>query len=131
MKHQSFPPHLVVKCGIHGLGIFTLIDINPGEIIFEMHGKVLSYTTRTSVQIGKEMHIENIVAGHVNHSCEPSAKVCRRERVFRSLRKIAQGEEITFDYNENEDALAEPFVCECCGRKVIGKSIRVLELNKA
>jgi hypothetical protein len=110
-----------IKVGIHGVGVFVTRDIKKGDIVFKLLGNIVNKPTRTSVQIGRDKHVENSLAGHVNHSCQPNVRVNRRSRAFVSLRDIKQGEEMTFNYNDNEDVLAEPFTCACCGRRVVGK----------
>lgn len=121
MKNKSFPPNFEIKVGIHGVGAFITKDIKKDSILFQMNGEVINSPTRTSVQIADNKHIEDPLAGHINHSCTPNARVNRKTRSFESIRDITAGEEITFDYSQNEDQLAEPFTCACCGRKVAGK----------
>lgn len=121
MKNRRFPPHFIVKYGIHGLGAFTTADIKKGRILFKLKGEILSHPTRTSVQIGKNKHIEDKLAGFMNHSCRANAKLLKRKQQFVSLRNIPKGEEITFNYNKNEARLASPFKCECCGKKICGR----------
>jgi SET domain-containing protein len=112
---------LVVKNGIQGRGVFTTRKINKNTIIFKMHGDFIDKPTQTSVQIGEALHIEDDLAGLVNHSCSPTAKVDRQLHAFISLRDIEEGEEITFDYTVNESNLAVPFVCRCCKKMIRGK----------
>lgn len=121
MIHRSFPPHFVVKTGIHGLGVFSLMSFKAGDTLFKMKGELLKSPTRTSVQIGDHLHIEDEIAGFINHSCAPNAKIDKHMHSFVALKDIAVDEEIVFDYNANEDMLASPFVCECCNRKITGK----------
>lgn len=121
MKHSRIAPHFVVKKGIHGIGVFAKKGFKKGTILFKLKGDVLDHPTRTSVQIGKHDHIEDYTAGHMNHSCHPNAKVLKRLHAFVTLKNITKGEEITFNYNANEDNLANPFKCECCGRKICGR----------
>ncbi len=121
MESRSFKPKFILKEGIHGQGIFTTVKINKGEILFEMNGNIINQPTRTSIQIGKNKHIEDDIGVHVNHSCTPNAKVNRKNRTFTSLRDIEPNEEITFDYNKNEDRIAAPFTCHCCQKIILGK----------
>jgi hypothetical protein len=51
--------------------------------------------------------------------------VDRERAALISLRGIKAGEEVTFDYNQNEDKLANPFVCQCCGTLIQGKQFEV------
>lgn len=121
MIHRSFPPHFVVKTGIQGLGVFALRAFKPGDTLFKMTGELRRSPTRTSVQIGDNLHIEDAMAGFINHSCVPNAKIDKQTHSFVATKEIAQDEEIVFDYNYNEDVLASPFVCGCCNRKITGK----------
>lgn len=119
--NYSIPAHLVLKEGIHGVGVFITEDLSKGEVIFYLTGEVLPYPTRTSIQIAPDQHIENTIGGHVNHSCHPTAYVDRALHALVSLRDIQKNEEITFNYNINEDELANPFICGCCNVKICGK----------
>ena len=121
MTHHFLPPCFVVKNGIHGVGIFITKKVKKGDLLFQMEGKILDHPTRTSVQIGKTIHIEDKIACRINHNCRPNSKIDRKTRSFVSLQDIKKGEEITFDYNENEDVLACPFICACCHREIAGK----------
>ena len=124
MKNKKMSPILEMKDGIQGIGIFTTKEIKKGETLFLLEGKVIDHPTRTSVQVSKDKHIENAIAGCVNHSCTPNAMVQKIEPYsFVSLRNIAKGEEVTFDYNANEDKMSCPFICACCGRYIAGKEM--------
>jgi len=37
-----------------------------------------------------------------------------------ALRNIKSGDEITFNYESNEEELAVPFKCDCHGRLIVG-----------
>jgi len=121
METPIFKPKFILKDGVQGNGIFTTVKIKKGDILFEMSGEIIARPTQTSIQIGKNKHIEDDIGVHVNHHCKPNSKVNRKNRTFISLRDIEPGEEITFDYNQNEDFLAVPFACHCCNRKILGK----------
>lgn len=120
MFRQPYPQHLIIKSGLEGVGVFTCKPIKAGEMIFMMSGEVITAPTQTSVQIGENQHIEDPLAKYLNHHCSPSARVVRDQRLVVALRDLQFGEEITFDYTQNEDKMAAPFVCRCCARKVEG-----------
>lgn len=121
MESHYFKPKFILKEGIHGQGIFTTVKISKGEILFEMNGDIINQPTRTSIQIGKNKHIEDDIGAHVNHNCMANAKIIRKNRTFISLRDIEPNEEITFDYNKNEDSISAPFTCHCCQKEIRGK----------
>lgn len=120
MKTQTRTPTLIVKEGIHGRGVFATKPIQKNTIIFKMRGPVIDSPTQTSVQVGQDQHVEDAIAGLINHSCHPSARIDRQAQSFVSIRDIEPGDEITFDYTLNEDSMAVPFICECCGRQIRG-----------
>lgn len=122
MVYRSFPPYFVIKDGIHGVGVFTIKPFKAGDTLFKLKGNILANPTRTSIQIGKKQHIEDEIGGHVNHSCMPNCFVDQKKKILVCLRDIAIGEEIMFDYNANEDSLAEPFQCECCHKTIYGRN---------
>jgi len=121
MQYESVLPHFEIKEGIQGVGVFATTDIPENTVLFTMHGKILNQPTRTSVQVGHDQHIEDKIGGRVNHACHPTARVNQADRTMISVRPIIKGEEITFDYRENEDKLANPFVCKCCNKEIRGK----------
>lgn len=112
---------LIIKNGIEGRGVFAIEPINNNTIIFKMQGDFIDHPTQTSVQVGDQIHIEDSLAGLLNHSCNPSAKIDRQRHAVVSVREIKKNEEITFDYSVNEDKLAVPFICRCCGKMISGK----------
>ncbi|MDX1901790.1 MAG: SET domain-containing protein [Gammaproteobacteria bacterium] len=124
MKEDNVASQFEIKRGIQGIGVFAKRDFLKDSHLFTMHGEILDHPTRTSVQIGEHEHIEDEIAGAVNHACSPSAKVDRATRSFITVRDIKKGEEITFDYRENEDTLANPFVCSCCQTEITGKKLQ-------
>lgn len=122
MKTQTKSSNpLVIRKGIEGRGVFATKKISKNTIIFKMHGDFVKAPTQTSVQIAEKLHIEDALAGLLNHSCNPTAKVDRQLQALISLRDIEEGEEITFDYRMNEEHLAVPFICRCCGKMINGK----------
>lgn len=111
----------MIRQGIQGSGAFTRKAFKQGEVVLHMMGEIFTQPTRTSIQVGDGQHIEDIIGGHVNHSCYPNVRVDRETASLISLRDIAAGEEITFDYRQNEDNMASPFKCHCCGNWIRGK----------
>ena len=116
---------------INGMkGVITTIDADAGDIVYEFRGEKILRPTRTSVQIGSR-HIEEDVIAYVNHSCTPNVNVEDMRYndwnmfgtyALISIRDIAAGEELTFDYNSTEDEVAHPFECSCHGTLIRGKN---------
>ena len=112
---------MIIREGIQGKGVFIIQPFKKGAVLFVLEGPLLDYPTRTSIQVGKNKHIEDKLGAFINHSCQPSAVVDWQGHALISLRDLMPGEEITFDYSQNETELASPFTCGCCGRKMLGK----------
>lgn len=121
MKIKDLHDNFETRVGIQGVGVFLKSPVKKGEVLFKLEGDIIDHPTRTSVQIGEHLHIEDKLAGHLNHHCTPNARVNRQTREFISLRDMKAGEEMMFDYNQNEDSLASPFECVCCGKRIAGK----------
>lgn len=113
---------LIIKKGIAGRGVFAAKSFPKNSVIFKLQGIIIDHPTQTSVQIGKDLHIEDEIAGFLNHACTPSAHIDRQMHAVVSLRDINENEEITFDYSSNEDKLAAPFMCRCCGKMISEKN---------
>lgn len=92
---------------------------DPGDLIFTLSGIILSYPTRTSIEIYPGLHIEDNNGKYMNHSFEPTCQI-DRDRVV-AIKHINCGEELTFDYNSNETNLACPFVDNKTNQLVKGK----------
>lgn len=103
--------------------IIAANDIAPGDWLLTIDGQFVSEPCRYSVQVGVNQHIappahllredgrDDYLWRFLNHSCNPSAIIVRR--VLIAIKPFAAGEEITFDYNTNEYAMAAPFQCRC------------------
>ena len=90
-----------------------------GDTIYNLTGSILPYPTRTSIQIGPSQHIEDYQGKYINHSCDPSVKVVNNKLI--AVKQINNGDSITFNYNETEDTMSNPFTCHCCGKEISGK----------
>ena len=116
-----------------GLGLFAAADIPSGKLLIEYTGTRIP--TREAREIDKRrankylFEIDNRftidgstrsnLARYVNHSCDPNteAESNRGRLMFRTVRKIAEGEEITLDYGEEHMELyfgAGGCLCDVC-----------------
>lgn len=113
------PPRLKTKTVRHkGRGVFTNYRIRKGEIIeivpviilSQREAKILKNQRRSIYNYcytwGRRGNQTALALGHgsfINHSYNPNAeyypRLKRKELVFRALRDIAPGEEITHNYN--------------------------------
>lgn len=97
-------------------GVYASIDFPVGEEIFYLQGPLVSEPTRTSIKIADGKHVEDKFGGFINHNCNPSTEI--RDGKVIAIKNIKRGDEITFDYTSNEDALTNPFTCLCCGKYI-------------
>jgi hypothetical protein len=106
------------RSGVHGRGVYALVDLAEGETLIEYTGEVINWdeALRRHPHDPKDphhtfyFHVDEdhvIDAKHggnssrwINHSCEPNCVADEEEgRIFiRALRNIRAGEELFYDY---------------------------------
>ena len=106
------------RSGVHGRGVFALVDIEPGKKIIEYKGEVISWKealrrhphdpsdpNHTFYFHINEKHVIDGGSGgnkarRINHACDPNCEADEKNgRVFiKSIRPIAAGEELNYDY---------------------------------
>ena len=106
-------PRLITRSSdIHAAGCFTLEDIPKGTVVLEYTGERISkeegdrrydgrsFTYLFGIGSGKVVIDGHGMAMFVNHSCNPNCKVDEVDgRIFiRTLRRLREGEELTYDY---------------------------------
>jgi len=115
---------------INGIkGVFATKILQNNQIVHTLFGKTRITPSQTSIEIGKDNHIEDSIGRYINHSFNPSTRISgltNREHTLQcgfivSLRTIQVGDEITFNYNESESKLASPFHDRETGLIVSGK----------
>ena len=124
-------------------GLFADEFIPKNNIVLYLKGNYFPKPSRTSIQVGKDKHIESYEGGFINHHCDSNAEIrIHEDFIGRNLsnrtqpslvalvvakKDILEGEEITFDYETTETELAEPFKCDCHGNWIRGKHYRYQE----
>ena len=102
-------------------GVYARTPYPAGAMVYTLVlGKPTKSPTRTSIQIEEGLHMEGELGSCINHSCDPSCSIEGFSIV--ALKDIEAGEEITFNYNENEDVVSSPFECNCCGKMILGRN---------
>jgi hypothetical protein len=112
-----------------GLGLFAVAPIAKGETIVEYEGPRIPTSLARELdrrrmnkylfEIDRRWTIDGSarsnVARYVNHACEPNAEaqLVRGRMLYRALRPIAPGEEITIDYGEEHVQLYFDDGCKC------------------
>ena len=112
-----------------GLGLFAVAPIAKGETIVEYEGPRIPTSLARELdrrrmnkylfEIDRRWTIDGSarsnVARYVNHACEPNAEaqLVRGRMLYRAVRPIAPGEEITIDYGEEHVQLYFDDGCKC------------------
>jgi SET domain-containing protein len=135
---QSGPRIQVRRSGVHGKGVFALRPIEPGEVVIEYKGQMITWAEAQRrhphdpddpnhtfyFHIDDKRVIDGKVQGNaakwINHACEPNCEAEEEgDRVFiKALRPIAPGEELFYDYGLIIDerytpSLKKQFACHC------------------
>ncbi len=110
-----------------GLGVFATAPIKKNKYIVEYTGPLLTNAqcdarpdNRYWFEVNARWTIDGSprsnVARYINHSCRPNADpMIREHRIFiKSIKNIAPGEEITYDYGKDHfNAYIKPKGCQC------------------
>lgn len=118
----------VRKSSKHGNGLFALKNFSKGDRVYSFaKGRVVARDEIKNLSEREKIHLDKIGEDtyeiieppgcYINHSCEPNVE--EKSRTGYALRDIAEGEEITIDY----DTIAffeEPFTCRCGSKNCRG-----------
>jgi uncharacterized protein len=129
MNIQDSTNVAVKEIALKGKGVFAKRNFLKGETVLIGHRIcILPERNRHSIQVDFNLHIlmdEPSVL--LNHCCFPNTGVRNNEfgaYDFVALVDIAEGDEITFDYETTETAFAADFQFTCnfskCRRKLCG-----------
>ena len=115
-----------------GLGLFATKPINKGDFIVKYWGRRIpnkiadELDNRYLFELNKRWTVDGStrrnVARYINHSCRPNAEtdVVKGEILISAIKKIAPGDEITYDYGkEHFVGFIKPKGCKCskCAEK--------------
>ena len=84
-------------------------SFKSGDTVLELSGPIVTQPTRESIELDRHTHIIDPQGSFVNHAATPTTCVNRGCQRLEAVRDIAAGDEITFDYNQNETCMAAPF----------------------
>ena len=97
-----------------GEGLVSLVDFEPGEIVFSFSGDFYSEITLFTLQVRPGLHLHDPwVMGKVLHSCDPNMDCNMETMTFTCRKPIRAGELVTMDYDQTEEKLYRPFFCRC------------------
>lgn len=102
---------------INHMGQISLIAAKPfkrGEVVFDLNlGEFFDRPDLRTIELAPDLHVDNPWGRYTNHHCSPTCYVDRPGKVMRARRDIEIGEEINFDYLQNESLLSTSFICRC------------------
>jgi hypothetical protein len=99
-------------------GLFSTKPYKKGETIYILSGDIYDKPTRETIHIGDNKHIYDKNGIYINHSFNPNILVKGYEIV--ALCDIIEGDELSFNYNDTEINMANPFLVNnilVCGSK--------------
>lgn len=128
-----------------GYGVFATQTVAAGELLVVWGGDIVTASELTDLSPVAQRHSiqveENLymvpnempeVGDFVNHSCSPNAGLSGQMAVV-SLRVIAKGEEICYDYAMSDGSAYDEFSCSCgaatCRGQVTGNDWALPELQ--
>lgn len=116
-----------------GEGVVALKSFSAGEIVFAFTGFYSSAITLFSLQVASGLYLHDpYFMGKILHRCDPNCDVDMEHRLFVARRNIAPGDWVTMNYEQTEDELYRPFICNCgaepCGgfagnRMITGRAV--------
>jgi len=145
-RKTAAPRRLQVRrSGVHGKGVFALVDIPRGARIIEYVGEVISWDEAQRrhphdpsdpnhtfyFHIDEQHVIDAKVGGNaarwINHACDPNCEADEVDgRIFiKARRAIKPGEELFYDYgliidDKYTPKLKKEFACHCGSKKCRG-----------
>ena len=88
-------------------GLFATKKYTKGERVHTLIGKIYDKPTRETIRIGYGRHIYDNYGIFINHSFNPNIAILYDKII--TLHNINIGDELVFNYNENECTMANPF----------------------
>lgn len=102
---------------IHGHGVFAQCDLAAGDVITVIRGEMTDIQTPHSARITAAVHCEPTgYLRYINHCCLANSVIDAADPsrpLLRASRAILAGEEVNFDYIENEGEIVGGFACNC------------------
>lgn len=99
-----------IKEGKTGKGLFATKDYSKGVIVYTLTGEIFDHPTRESIHIGNNKHIYDEYGIFINHSFTPNILIDGYSMV--ALSNIQANDELTFNYNDTEINMANPFTID-------------------
>ena len=135
---------IIRSSDIHAAGCFTLDPIRKGRRVLEYTGERITKAEGDARYEGRPFTYlfgvgdgDVIIDGHgmamfVNHSCDPNCEIEEEDdRVYiETLRDVAAGEELTYDYWLYDGDEGDEALCACGSKRCRGSMYSPDELRK-
>jgi len=110
-------------------------DIGLGQVVCRLPKVFTDTRDRHSIEVGPGRHqaFTDEIDDYINHSCDPNLELVvgdaeSDEYVFRAIKPISVGDEVSWDYETFESVLQNPFPCTCgavnCRKMIVGRDLR-------
>ena len=147
MQHSWLTPNAELRqAGAKGRGVFATADIPAGRSVSVFGGYVCDLEEFHQLDEHRQTHSIQIDDGlfmvcaegeepadFLNHSCDPNLGIVGNVLLV-TMRAVAAGEELTFDYAMCDDDPYDEFECACettgCRTKVTGNDWMLPELQE-
>ena len=100
-------------------GLFSSEKYVINDKIYKLQGVTYDKPSRTTIEIGKDVHIDDEYGIFMNHSFTPSCMI--KDGYIVALCNINENDELTFNYNSSETSMACPFVDSETNEQVYGQ----------
>ncbi|MBI5135188.1 SET domain-containing protein [Candidatus Uhrbacteria bacterium] len=128
MKDLQRNEKLIIDKNIPNPGIFAIVPIVRGEIIFYFDRHFVATPTNISMRVDEHRHQlstdPTLPENFLNHSCAPTSFVDFEILALKALRDILPGEQITYNYYTSDWDDEDVFECHCgasdCHRYIRG-----------
>ena len=135
----------VGKSRIAGQGLFTLQNIKKDTRVIPYVGERINkaqsakrlaqgnaYIFTFSDQYDIDGKVLSNTARYINHSCDPNCESdeIRGRVIIRAIRKIAPGEELSYDYCLYDGDPGDPALCHCGAKNCRGSMYSEKEIRE-
>ena len=133
------PNKIKIRLTEKGKSIFAICQIERHEIIVRFERNFTNQPSNKTLRIAENTHQlsreSHSMENFINHSCEPNGYINFKDMTLRALRRINEGEEITYNYLTADWDDEDVFDCKCgsarCLKKVHGfKNLSFVEKQK-
>jgi len=135
---------VIRRSKIHADGVYTTQPIKRQNIVAEYTGPRLTnadadaiYEHSPRTYLFGLLDCERVIDGDgiaafINHSCDPNCEAdeIRGRVIIRTIRNIAPGEELAYDYNLYDGDLDDPAWCFCGAMRCRGSMYSEKELRR-